>query len=161
MSLTNHSLSFHHPNETKVKKKKKIVTHCLTHITGGKTTETALFSSARVFCMHFSHACVFPLSGGTAPPVEASAAVRVWGGLHSWNNRALPAKPWKEIEYYRPHSGRKTVIPLFTPRPQAASESGRQHLDTSWIFLVRSQDRERRGCAQRWWSQPSPKSPWL
>lgn len=34
----------------------------------------ALFSSAGVFYVHFSHACIFSLTGRTASPVGASAA---------------------------------------------------------------------------------------
>lgn len=137
---------------------------CLRHTSGGKPTERALFSSASVFCMDFSHACVSPLPGGTAPPVEAT--------ISSWSVRQLRSETTEPCQlnlgsrlpitanvlgggqWFPPsHSG---------PRlPLQACESGRQRLVNKGIFLVRSQDKARRGCAQQAWSHPSPKSPWL
>ena len=57
--------------------------------------------------------------------------------------------------------GGREIIPLFTLRPQATSaglQGGRKHLVTNWIHLVRSHGKEKWGCAQQAWSQPSPKT---
>lgn len=137
---------------------------CLRHTGGGKPTERALFSSAGVFCMDFIHAWVFPLPGGTAPPVEATISSWSVGRLRSETtelcqlnlgsrlpitNNVLGGRQW----FPSSHSG---------PRlPLQACQSRRQHLVSKWMFLVRTQDKARRGCSQQARSRPSPKSPWL
>lgn len=112
------SLSFHHPRATKGKKKKILY---LKHISGGKDHRNGfVFLSWCILRAFQSRLYIF---------FDRKNSFSCWGqcrhsrqsvyGLGSRNNRALSAKPWKQIVCYRQHFGRESIIPLFMLRPQA------------------------------------------